>query len=331
MHKITKSAAACAAVFSVLTYTGSQTKAEWIPSDGYISTTNMGYSSSVAGIIKLKQFAPETFMKITPFGLPSLSEYKDISNAINPVSIQLNFYLEGISRRAKIREYWAQIVLLINKKNGKMSYREQSEIFAMNRMKMPIEIEQKVKGNGRIYTQVIHGVSTNTYIYVTKRVHKLPIPSAVTLDMGIKTVEGRIEITFTAGSKSPKMFDEIKIGNRGEFLASYFYASDAAPGELGFGTLPQKLVNGAAPQILVNGAYIDTTKTLRTEAKIDATLMMRRDGGKGLEYNYSAETRATSAERLQEKMRIRKYKDGTIELRGNGRWGPKLGKDTSGT
>ena len=318
---ITRSAAACAAVFSVLAYTGSQTKAEWIPSDGYISTTGMEYSSSVEGTIKFKQFAPETFMKIAPFGVPSLSEYKNISNTINPVSIQLNFYTQAISKRMKAREYWAQVVLLINKKNGKMSYREQSELFAMNGKKRPIEIGQKIKGNGKIYTPVIHGVSTDTYIYITKRVHELPIPSTVTLDMGIKTVEGRIEITFMAGGKSPKAFDKIKIGSRGEFLASYFYASKASPGELGFGTLPQKLVTGAAPQILVNGAYIDITKSLRTDAKIDAALMMRRDGGKRVGYSYSAETRPTSAERLQEKMWIRKYEDGAIELKGNGRYG----------
>ena len=191
-----------------------------------------------------------------------------------------------------------------------MSYSKHSEIFALNRKMTLKNIGTEMEGRGKIFTPIIYGDKRpDTYIFTTRHTEKLQMPSTITLKMDTETINGRIEITFTAGGKAPKVFDKLKIGKLNEFLLSYFYTSKEAPGELGFGD---------ASQVLENGKIFDPNKIFITEAKLDATLKILRDGGKQVDYNNSMGVDITTAERLKGKMWIRKETQKGVELRSNG-------------
>ncbi len=311
MHKTAKGVMAGAVALCLLTCNYGQIGIDRVPSDGYISTTSAKESSSVEGVIRFKQFEPETFLKTLPFRLPFFHEYKNISDIRDNATIQFNFFLKGLTMDMKTRRYWVQDVLQINKKNGKMSYYAHSEIFALNREMEPQNIGVKIEGRGKVFTPILYGdKKPDTYIFTASQAEKLPIPSTITLKMDTKTINGRIEITFMAGGKNPKAFDKIKIGSRNEFLWSYFYTSKKAPGELGFGD---------ASQVLENRKIVDPNKIFITEAKLDATLKILRDGEKQADYNNSMGVDITTAEKLKGRMWIRTETQKGVELRSNGR------------
>ena len=174
MHKTAKGVVAGAAALCLLTYSIGQIRTDRIPSNGYISTTSMKDSRSVQGIIRLKQFEPETFLKVLPFRLPFFREYRNISDIIDNATIQLNFFLKGLTTDMETRRYWVQDTLLIKEKNGEMSYSEHSEIFAINRKMTLKNIGAKIKGRGKIFTPILYGDKMpGTYIFTTKHTEKL--------------------------------------------------------------------------------------------------------------------------------------------------------------